>query len=250
MRKTILIQLLTLIAMISTSLVIANSGGYPKRSVDVDVDDMESLQRGAVLFTDNCLSCHSAKFVRFNRVANDLGMTEIDTMEKLNHLEVKFGDTMTVTMTDAYAKEAFGGIPPDLSLVARSRGVDWLFTYLTGFYVDKTKTTGHNNAIFKDVGMPNIFWRQQGVQEAVYEEHEGHDGHKTKVMTGVKIVTEGTQTAEEFDNDMRDLVAFLSYIGEPNQSYRKSLGVYVLIFLFVFFGVAYAMKKDFWKDVH
>jgi len=245
MKKTILIALLTLIAMISSSLVLASGGGYPKRSADVDVDDMASVQHGAKLFTDYCLSCHSAKFVRFNRVATDLGMTESEVMDNLNHLDVKFGGTMTATMTKDYAKEAFGAVPPDLSLVARSRGVDWLFTYLTGFYAESGKTTGHNNVIFKDVGMPNIFWKQQGVQEPVYKEHDGH-----KTLTGVKIVTLGTQTAEEFDNDMRDLVAFLSYIGEPNQSYRKSIGVYVLIFLVIFFGFAYAMKKDYWKDVH
>ena len=245
MKKTITALLLATIALANISVVIAAGGGYQKRSADVNVDDMASLQSGVKLFTDYCLSCHSAKFVRFNRVAEDLGMTEAQVMGNLNHLGVQFGSTMQATMTDAYAKEAFGAVPPDLSLVARSRGVDWLFTYLTGFYADSTKTTGHNNVIFKDVGMPNVFWQQEGVKEAVYEEHDG-----VKTLTGTKIVKEGTQSAEEFDNDMRDLVAFLSYIGEPNQSYRKSLGIYVLIFLFVFFGVAYAMKKDFWKDIH
>jgi ubiquinol-cytochrome c reductase cytochrome c1 subunit len=172
-------------------------------------------------------------------------MTEAEVMDNLNPLGVQFGSTMTAVMTEDYAKESFGAVPPDLSLVARSRGVDWLYTYLTGFYADSTKTTGHNNAIFRDVGMPNIFWKQEGVKEAVYEEHDG-----TKVLVGVKVVEKGTMAPEEFDTMIRDLVAFLSYIGEPNQSYRKSLGVYVLVFLFVFFGFAYAMKKDYWKDVH
>ncbi|NOQ77939.1 MAG: cytochrome c1, partial [Gammaproteobacteria bacterium] len=241
MKKTILILLLTTIAMINTGLVMASGGGYPKSPANVDVDDMASLQRGAKVFSDYCLSCHSAKFVRFNRVADDLGMTEAEVMDNLNPLGVQFGSTMTATMTEEYSKEAFGAVPPDLSLVARSRGVDWLYTYLTGFYADSTKTTGHNNAIFRDVGMPNIFWKQEGVKEAVYEEHDG-----TKVLVGVKVVEKGTMAPEEFDTMIRDLVAFLSYIGEPNQSYRKSLGVYVLVFLFVFFGFAYAMKKDYW----
>ena len=244
MKKTILVLLLTTIAMISTGLVMA-SGGYPKSPANVDVDDMASLQRGAKVFSDYCLSCHSAKFVRFNRVATDLGMTETEVMDNLNPLGVKFGSTMTAVMTKDYAEEAFGAVPPDLSLVARSRGVDWLYTYLTGFYADSTKTTGHNNAIFRDVGMPNIFWKQEGVKKAVYEEHDG-----VKTLVGVEVVEKGTMAPEEFDTMIRDLVAFLSYIGEPNQSYRKSLGVYVLIFLFVFFGFAYAMKKDYWKDVH
>ena len=244
MKKIILVLLLTTIAMISTGLVMA-SGGYPKSPANVDVDDMASLQRGAKVFSDYCLSCHSAKFVRFNRVATDLGMTETEVMDNLNPLGVKFGSTMTAVMTKDYAEEAFGAVPPDLSLVARSRGVDWLYTYLTGFYADSTKTTGHNNVIFKDVGMPNIFWKQEGVKKAVYEEHDG-----VKTLVGVEVVEKGTMAPEEFDTMIRDLVAFLSYIGEPNQSYRKSLGIYVLIFLFVFFGFAYAMKKDYWKDVH
>lgn len=244
-KKRILVLLLTTIAMISTGLVMAGGGGYPKSPANVDVDDMASLQRGAKVFTDYCLSCHSAKFVRFNRVATDLGMTESEVMDNLNHLGVKFGDTMTATMTEDYSKEAFGAVPPDLSLVARSRGVDWLYTYLTGFYADSTKTTGHNNVIFKDVGMPNIFWKQEGVKKPVYEEHDG-----TKVLVGVEVVEKGTMAPEEFNTMIRDLVAFLSYIGEPNQSYRKSLGIYVLVFLIILFGFAYAMKKDYWKDVH
>jgi ubiquinol-cytochrome c reductase cytochrome c1 subunit len=244
MKKTILILLIALATM-SAGLVMAAGGGYPTSPANVNVDDKASLQRGAKVFTDYCLSCHSAKFVRFNRVAADLGMTEQQVMNNLNHLGVKFGDTMKATMTTDYGKEAFGAVPPDLSLVARSRGVDWLYTYLTGFYADSAKTTGHNNVIFKDVGMPNIFWKQEGVKKPVYEEHNGE-----KVLVGVEVVEKGTMAPEEFDTMIRDLVAFLSYIGEPNQSYRKSLGVGVLIFLVVLFGFAYAMKKDYWKDVH
>ncbi len=246
--KKIILVLLSTIAIITTSSVMAN-GGYPKSPANVDVDDLESLQRGAKIFANNCLSCHSAKFVRFNRVAEDLGMKEADVMANLNLLGAKFGGTMTATMTEEYAKEAFGAVPPDLSLVGRSRGVDWLYTYLTGFYADSSRPTGHNNVIFKDVGMPNIFWKQEGVKEAEYEEHE-IDGKKHKLLVGTKVIEKGTMSAEEFDNMIRDLVNFLGYIGEPHQSYRKSLGIKVLIFLVIFFGFAYAMKKDYWQDVH
>ncbi len=242
--KKIILVLLTSIAIMSTGLVSA-SGGYKTSPANVNVDDMESLQRGAKVFTQYCLSCHSAKFVRFNRVATDLGMSEADVMENLNHLGVKFGGTMHATITDDYAKEAFGAVPPDLSLVARSRGVDWLYTYLTGFYTDTTRPTGYNNVIFRDVGMPNIFWKEEGVKKVIFEEHEGE-----KHIVGTEVVTPGTMAPEEFDGMIRDLVAFMSYIGEPNQSYRKTLGVYVLVFLLIFFGVAYAMKKNYWKDVH
>ncbi len=244
MKKTITALLLATIALTSTCLVLA-SGGVHLESANVDVDDKASLQRGSKVFTDYCLSCHSAKFVRFNRVATDLDMTETQVMENLNHLGVQFGSTMTAVMTDDYAKEAFGAVPPDLSLVARSRGVDWLYTYLISFYTDTSKTTGHNNVVFKDVGMPNIFWKEEGVKEAIYEEHDG-----VKTLTGMKVIEKGTMSEEKFNTMIRDLVAFLSYVGEPNQSYRKSLGVYVLVFFFFFFGVAYAMKKDYWKDVH
>ncbi|MCK5697196.1 MAG: cytochrome c1 [Gammaproteobacteria bacterium] len=244
-KKRILVSLFAIMAMISTTLVMAGGGGFPTSPANTNVDDMESLQRGAKVFSEYCLSCHSAKFVRFNRVATDLGMSESDVMDNLNNLGVKFGSTMTAVMTKEYAKEAFGAEPPDLSLVARSRGADWLYTYLTGFYTDETKTTGHNNVIFKDVGMPNVFWKQEGIKKAVYEEHDGH-----QVLVGTEIVEKGSMPAEEFDTMIRDLVNFLQYIGEPNQSYRKSLGYGVLIFLAIFFGFAYAMKKDYWKDVH
>lgn len=243
MKKTILI-LLTLVAMTSTGLVLA-SGGEHLEKANINVDDKASLQRGVKVFTDYCLSCHSAKYVRFNRVATDLGMTEEQVMGNLNHLGTKFGSTMTAVMTPEYAKQAFGAVPPDLSLVARSRGVDWLYSYLKGFYADPSKTTGHNNTVFKDVGMPNIFWKQEGVKKPIIEDHDGE-----KVVAGAELVEQGTMTPEEFDAMLNDLVAYLSYMGEPNQSYRKSLGVYVLIFLVVLFGFAYAMKKDYWKDVH
>ncbi len=244
MKKTILILLLTVVAIISTGLVMANGGEHLEKA-NVNVDDKASLQRGAKVFTDYCLSCHSAKYVRFNRVASDLGMTEKQVMKNLNHLGGKFGSTMTAVMTKEYAKQSFGAVPPDLSLVGRSRGVDWLYSYLKGFYADPSKFTGANNTVFRDVGMPNIFWKQEGIKKPVYEEINGE-----KEVVGTELVKQGTMTPEEFDNMVRDLVAFLSYIGEPNQSYRKSLGVYVLIFLVILFGFAYAMKKDYWKDVH
>ncbi|MFK5986631.1 MAG: cytochrome c1 [Pseudomonadota bacterium] len=217
------------------------SGGVELKSADIDVSDKASLQRGAKLFTDYCLSCHSAKFVRFNRVAEDLGLTEKQVMENLNHLGLKFGSTMTTTMTKEYAKKAFGAAPPDLSLVGRSRGEDWLFSYLLGFYEDKSKPTGFNNTVFKDVGMPNVLWELQGTQLATFDDHGK--------LTHMELKA-GQQSATEFESSVRDLVAFLSYIGEPRQLERKQIGIWVLIFLSIFFVVALAMKKDYWKDVH
>lgn len=233
---------LVMASMVLFSQNLMASGGGPElKSANIDVGDKASLQRGAKLFTDYCLSCHSAKFVRFNRVAEDLDLTEKQVMENLNHLGVKFGSTMTSTMTDEYAKKTFGAVPPDLSLVGRSRGEDWLFSYFLSFYQDESKLTGFNNLIFKDVGMPNVLWELQGTQKATFDEH----GKLVKMD-----LNPGQQSAEEFEASIRDLVAFLSYIGEPRQLERKQLGIWVLIFLSLLFVVAYAMKKEYWKDVH
>jgi ubiquinol-cytochrome c reductase cytochrome c1 subunit len=233
------IIVLSSLCMLSQSAVA--SGGVELRSADIDVSDKASLQRGANLFTSYCLSCHGAKFVRFNRVAEDLGLTEDQVMTNLNHIGAKFGGTMSATMTDDYAKKTFGVVPPDLSLVGRSRGADWLYSYMLGFYEDKSKTTGSNNVIFKDVGMPNVLWKLQGIQTATFGEHGKL--HKLEVSGG-------TQTVAEFESTIRDLVTFLAYIGEPRQLERKQLGIWVLLFLSVFFVLAYMLKKEYWKDVH
>ena len=235
------IKLVFASAVIFSQSLMAAGGGVELKSANVDVSDKASLQRGAKMFTDYCLSCHSAKFVRFNRVAEDLDLTEKQVMENLNHLGVKFGSTMTTSMTKEYAKKTFGAVPPDLSLVGRSRGDDWLFSYLLGFYQDESKPTGFNNTIFKDVGMPNVLWELQGTQKATFDDH----GKLVKLE-----LNQGQQTAVEFESSVRDLVAFLSYIGEPRQLERKQLGIWVLLFLSLLFVVAYAMKKEYWKDVH
>jgi len=228
-------------SVLSIQTVIA-SGGVTLKSANINVSDKSSLQRGAKLFTDNCLSCHSAKFVRFNRVGEDLGLTEKQVMENLNHLGVKYGATMSISMTDEYAKETFGAIPPDLSLVGRSRGADWLYTYLTGFYEDKSKTTGFNNTAFKDVGMPNVLWELQGIQKATFDDHGA--------VTHLEVSKPGTDTPEEFNAKVRDLVNFLAYISEPRQVERKILGYWVLAFLSILLIFAYVLKKEYWKDVH
>jgi ubiquinol-cytochrome c reductase cytochrome c1 subunit len=240
--KTFTATLLIMASMLMFSQsLLAAGGGAELMTANVDVSDKASLQRGAKLFTDYCLSCHSAKFVRFNRVAEDLDLTEKQVMENLNHLGVKFGSTMSSSMTKEYAKKTFGAVPPDLSLVGRSRGEDWLFSYLLSFYQDTSKPTGFNNLIFKDVGMPNVLWELQGTQKATFDEH----GKLVKMD-----LNQGQQSAAEFESSVRDLVAFLSYIGEPRQLERKQLGIWVLIFLSLLFVVAYAMKKEYWKDVH
>jgi ubiquinol-cytochrome c reductase cytochrome c1 subunit len=224
--------------------------GMALDKADIDIADKASLQRGAQLFVDNCLSCHSAKYMRYNRIGQDLGWTDEEVKQRLIKGEAKVGDTMVSAMPAEYAKNAFNGaVPPDLSLVARSRGEDWLYTYLRSFYTDPARPMGVNNLLFKDVSMPNVFWREQGVVMPVTREvvHEG--GAKEIVVEGLRLEQPGSMSPEEFDAMIRDLVGFMVYMGEPAQLKRLALGPWVLGFLALFFVIAYLLKKEYWRDV-
>jgi ubiquinol-cytochrome c reductase cytochrome c1 subunit len=223
----------------------AAGGGAHLDDADIDVSDQESLQRGARIFVNYCLSCHSAQYQRYNRTARDLGLTEDEVKENLMFTTDKIGDTMTIAMKPVDAAAWFGVAPPDLSVIARARGVDWLYTYLRSFYIDEARPFGVNNIVFPDVGMPHVLWELQGMQKAVFAEEDGQ-----KVFKKFEQVTPGTMSAAEFDDAMLDLTAFLSYIGEPIQTERKRIGMWVLSFIAVFFVLAYLLKKEYWKDVH
>ena len=223
----------------------AAGGGAHLDDADIDVSDQESLQRGARIFVNYCLSCHSAQYQRYNRTARDLGLTEDEVKENLMFTTDKIGDTMTIAMKPVDAAAWFGVAPPDLSVIARARGVDWLYTYLRSFYIDEARPFGVNNIVFPDVGMPHVLWELQGMQKAVFAEEDGQ-----KVFNKFEQVTPGTMSAAEFDGAMLDLTAFLSYIGEPIQTERKRIGMWVLSFIAVFFVLAYLLKKEYWKDVH
>jgi len=233
--------------------VTAMAGGGHGMVLDkagVDIRDTSSLQRGAQLFVDNCLSCHSARYMRYNRIGQDLGWSDEEVKRRLIKGEAKVGDTMLSSMPAEYAKNAFNGaVPPDLSLVARSRGADWLYTYLRSFYTDPSRPTGANNLLFKDVNMPNVFWREQGVVMPVTREvvHEG--GAKEIVVEGLRLEQPGSMSPEEFDAMIRDLVGFMVYMAEPAQLKRLALGPWVLAFLALFFVIAYLLKKEYWRDV-
>ena len=244
MRKTIAALVLAWLPLVTLA---AGGGGIPLERANIDPTDQESLQRGAKLFVNYCLSCHSAAFQRYNRMAKDLGLTDEEVKENLMFAAEKVGETMDVGMSKGDAEVWFGTGVPDLSLVARSRGVDWLFTYLLNFYEDPSRPLGVNNRLFTDVGMPHVLWELQGMQRPVYEEQEGHDGQK---FAGFELVREGSMTEREYRQAMRDLVNFLAYVGEPAKLQRQRLGVWVLLFLAVFFVVSYALKKEYWKDVH
>ncbi|MEJ1296342.1 MAG: cytochrome c1 [Candidatus Sedimenticola sp. (ex Thyasira tokunagai)] len=240
--KKLIIAFLLAVAPVLTQ---AAGGGVHLDSANIDLSDKASLQRGAKLFVNYCLSCHSAKYQRYNRMAKDLGMTEEEVKKNLMFATDKIGDTMEIAMDPDMAAAWFGTAPPDLSVIARARGVDWLYTYFRSFYIDESRPFGFNNTVFPDVGMPHIFWKLQGVQKAVMKDVDGR-----QVVDKLELVEQGDMSPAEFDAAMLDLTAFLSYIGEPIQMERKRLGVWVLLFIAVFFVVALMLKKEYWKDVH
>lgn len=254
MKKHIVTLILIASSMMGTVNVLASSA-VTLDNAPIDIFDKGSLKRGAVAFADNCLSCHGAFFMRYNRIAKDLEMDEQELRENMIFTRgkkgdpTKIGELMKVSMTDDYAKKAFGAAVPDLSLAARARGADWMYTYLRSFYVDPYRPTGMNNKVFSDVSMPHVLWRLQGLQKAVYKT-EVHDGIEVESIEGFEMVTPGTMTTAEYDSYVADLVNFMVYIAEPVQAERRTMGWKVLLFLFLFSILAYMLKKEYWKDVH
>jgi len=229
--------------------VFAAGAGVHLDNANIDPNNIQSLQRGARVFVNYCLSCHSAELMRYERVGKDLGIEEKLLKENLLFTGGNIGDLMTVATADADTKAWFGTIPPDLTVIARSRGVDWLYTYMRSFYRDESKIIGVNNLVFPDVGMPHVLWEWQGWQDPVITTVKDHDGHETK-MVKLELVEPGLMSPKEYDRTVRDLVNFLDYMGEPAKHERKALGGKVIMFLLVFLIFAYMMKREFWKDIH
>ncbi len=256
--KTISLKkiLITLALVMPTMALGAGGPIFPNDDIDVDWSDKAAMQRGAQIFVNNCLSCHSAAYSRYNRVGADLGMSDKQVLENLvfttdkNGERTKVGQLMTITMTPEYAEEAFGTAPPDLSLIARSRGTHWLYNYLRGFYIDETRPMGMNNGVFANVGMPHVLVDLEGTKKAIWETKDDGHGNKVKVIVGFEQVTEGSLTKEEYDAAIYDLVAFLDYVAEPYKETRHKVGVGVLIFLSLLLILAYLLKKEYWKDIH
>ena len=244
--------LITVMLALAPAMVYAAGGSGAKLDhVKVDLGDQASLQNGARIFVNYCLSCHSASYMRYNRMAKDLGLTEEQLAEHMGFItddkgKFKSGALMKATMGADEAKAAFNTVPPDLTVISRSRGADWFYTYMRGFYIDEKTPSGWNNVVFPNVSMPHVLWSWQGTNRAVFKT----DDHGVKHFEGFEVVKPGSMTDKEFDKSMRDLTAFMVYMGEPARLVRFQLGVYVLIFL-AFFGVfAYLLKKNYWKDVH
>jgi len=217
--------------------------------------DQAALQNGAKLFVNYCLNCHGASYMRYNRL-KDIGLSEQQIKDNLMFTADKVGEQMKIAMRSSESKVWFGAAPPDLSVIARSRasefgsGADWLYTYLRTFYRDPSRPSGWNNVVFENVGMPHVLWDLQGEQVAHFVDKDDGHGNKAKHLEKLEIVKPGKMNKEEYDNAVADLVSFLVYLGEPMAETRKKLGVGVLIALGVLFVLAYALKKNYWKDVH
>ena len=230
---------------------------FPNDKIDIDWDNKASMQRGARTFVNYCMTCHAAAYSRFDRVGKDLGISDNMVRDNLifttdiNGDKTKVGELMTTTMTAKYAEDAFGIVPPDLSLIARVRGVNWLYNYLRGFYVDDSREgVGVNNGVFANVGMPHVLAELQGLQVPRYRTRTDADGHEQETIIGFDIVKSGSMTKSEYDQTIYDLVAFLDYLAEPYKQTRKNVGTGVIIFLFFFLILTYALKKEYWKDIH
>jgi ubiquinol-cytochrome c reductase cytochrome c1 subunit len=243
MKKKNLSALFSLALLLAVSLPVFAAGGGALENANVNIRDTPAIQRGAQLFVNYCFSCHSASYMRYNRLAEDLGLGEELVMENLVFADVKIGETMDIAMPQASAAAWFGKAPPDLSLISRSRGANWLYTYLLTFYQDESG--GWNNLALPNAAMPHVLWQLQGIQKPIYATHDGHE-----VIDHLTLAKPGLQSPEEFEETARDLVTFLEYLGEPAKLKRKNIGVWVLLFLALFALIAYALKAEYWRDVH
>ena len=254
--KKILLSLLACLAFVSVAR--ASEGGIAWDKFPTNkATELASLQNGAKLFANYCLNCHSAAYVRYNRL-RDIGLTDEQIKDNLLFTGDKVGETMKTALDPKQAKDWFGAVPPDLSVIARSRaaigqgsGADYLYTYLRSYYRDSTKATGWNNLAFPSVGMPHVLWELQGVREAKFvDEKDPHDASKTvHRFAGYEQVTPGTMNANEYDQAVADLVAYLQWMGEPTQHQRQRIGVWVLLFLALFTLIAWRLNAVYWKDV-
>lgn len=266
--KTILNVIVALfLASVSALSFAAGGHGAVLDKVPLNMNDKESLQRGASLFVNYCLSCHSAEYARYNRVAEDLDIPLALLKENLMFTTDKEGDLMKTTMPEADAKRWFGVAPPDMSLVSRVRKPNWVYTYLRAFYLDEGSPSGWNNSLFENVAMPHALYELQGVQRLVGkvsadELHAGGDAHAGngensagddyKIVGDAKfeLVHAGMLSPAEFDKAMIDLTAFLVYLAEPALLKRQKIGVFTLAFLIILMGLCYLLKKEYWRDVH
>jgi len=250
MRKhLILIAVVLSGTALSMGVASAEEGEGSLPHAGADINNIESLQRGARNFMNYCSGCHSLKYLRYNRMAKDLEIPESELRANLMFTSEKPFDTVNSSMP-ADAEAWFGKQPPDLTLMARARSVDYLYGFLRSFYVDKARPWGVNNLVLPGTSMPGVLSSLQGLQKPVFKNEQDEHGSANMVLVGTESMTTGALKPEEYDQFVRDIANFLDYAGEPIKAKRESMGVFVMLFLLVFFAFAYLLKKEYWKDVH
>ena len=233
-----------------------------KYTLELNLGNKDSLRNGARLFVNYCLSCHSAAYMRYNRMGRDLGLSEEQVKNNLMFVSdfsdedkpegqpKKAGDLMTVALQTKDAKRYFGTAVPDLTVITRARGSEWVYDYLNTFYVDEKRGVGVNNVRFKNVGMPHVLWELEGLKKPKYETHADANGHEVKQIVDFEYISEGKMSPAEYRSATNDLVNFMTYMAEPIRLERQRTGIFVLFFLAILFVFAYMLKKEYWKDVH
>ncbi|MDO6475665.1 cytochrome c1 [Alteromonas sp. 1_MG-2023] len=242
-------KLMLLLAFLVPGMAMAASGNVHLDKAPVDLTDKASLQRGAKIFMNYCLGCHSMQYQRYQRTFTDLGIPDEIGQENLQFTGEKVTDYITRSMPEESAATWFGAAPPDLTLVNRVRGSDWIYTYLRSFYVDESRPFGVNNVVFKDVGMPHVLQPLQGTPRLTHEETMV-DGEMKEQFVGIKTDGDGALSTEEYDRAIADLVNFLAYSGEPFRLQSEAIGKWVLVFIIVLFIFVFLLKKEYWKEVH
>ena len=240
---------LTLAAVLVSGQALAAGGSVALESAEIDPDNIFSLQRGARNFMNYCSGCHSAQYVRYNTIGKHLELSDEQLIDNLMFNADKTFDTIQASMPSDDAGRWYGVAPPDLSLTARAKGVDYVYNFLKGFYVEAGSPTGVNNLVLAGTSMPHVLWELQGYQTANFSHHENEDGSVTTSFEGFEVMSAGSMDSEDYDEFVRDTVNFLAYISEPVRSDRRKLGVWVLMFLIFFYIIASMLKKQIWKDV-
>src|ERR1700761_1966759 len=234
------------VGLLGCGIAAAQEGGMELQHSGADINNVESLQRGARNFMNYCSGCHSLKYMRYNRMGTDLHIPDTELVKNLMFTTDKVFDGVNIAMSKTDSEGWFGKQPPDLSLMARERGVDYIYSFLKGFYVDHARIWGVNNLYLPNVAMPDVLASLQGLQKPVFKP----DANARMVLVDVESMSPGAMKPEEYDQFVRDIANFLDYAGEPVKAKRQSMGVFIMLFLLVFFVFAYLLKKEYWKDVH
>ncbi len=241
--------MIVLLLLLSTQLMAAGGGAHLE-SAHTNIRSMDSLRNGAKFYMNYCSSCHSLQYQRYSRMAEDLGLSKEEMTENLIFTGAAYTDHITKSMSEEDAEKWFGKAPPDLTLITKARGVDWVYTYLKSFYKDPSRPIGWNNTVFEGASMPNVLWPLQGIQEAHFEEHKDAKGFVTYPFKNFSKLSEGKLTDQQFDETVRDIVNFLDYTAEPAQMIRMAYAPWVMLFLVIFTFLAYLLKKNYFEDIH